>query len=216
MEVASSTLSATGIPSAKVRTVPTARVASRAIDRKRKSRDPAEAMRRGERDALAALVRQHQGAVYGYLRARLVEAADAEDLTQEAFLRCYLVRDRFPGTAAARCWLLGIAKNLLREHVRRVARRRETPWTELCLEVDALAEARGETENEALALLPGCVQSLGESARQALKLRYRDRLSLAAVGGMLRRSEGAARLLMYRARNALKHCIDRKLRTGQR
>jgi RNA polymerase sigma-70 factor (ECF subfamily) len=214
MDVASSTLSAAGTASAKVRTVPTQRAGRRVLSRA-KPRDPSEAMRRGDREALAALIRLHQGAVYGYLRVRLVEAADAEDLTQEAFLRCYQSRARFPGDEAARCWLLGIARNLLREHVRRVARRRETPWTELCLEVDALAEGPVEHENEALAHLPACVQSLGESARHALEMRYRDRLTLASIGGMLQRSEGAVKLLMYRARHALKHCIDRKLRMGQ-
>ena len=42
---------------------------------------------RGDKKAFAALVEVYQHTVYGFLRARLMEPADAEDLCQEVFLR---------------------------------------------------------------------------------------------------------------------------------
>jgi RNA polymerase sigma-70 factor, ECF subfamily len=170
-----------------------------------------EAAQRGEKGAFATIVQQHQGAIYGYFCARMVEATDAEDLCQEVFLRCYLGHEKFSRAMAVRPWLIGIARNLLREHARRKHRRREVAWTELCLELDALTEVQDPSQ-EALQHLPGCLESLGKSAREALALKYHAQLKLQEIGKRLCRSEGAVKLLMFRARQALKHCLDRKLK----
>ena len=54
----------------------------------------------------------------------VAQAADAEDLTQEVFLRSYVGHARFESTVMIRPWLLGIARNLLREHAQ-IKRRKE-------------------------------------------------------------------------------------------
>jgi RNA polymerase sigma-70 factor (ECF subfamily) len=172
---------------------------------------------RGDNRAFAALVELYQNTVYGFLRARLVERADAEDLCQEVFLRCYLGREKLSRAAAVGPWLIGIARNLLREHVRRVHRRKETAWTELCLEIDALDLARGNNahdhrHDDALHHLPACLDSLGQSAREAIDLRYKGELRMAEIGVKLKRSEGAVKLLVHRARAALRNCLDGKLK----
>jgi RNA polymerase sigma-70 factor (ECF subfamily) len=173
-----------------------------------------EAAQRGDKPAFAALVDLHQRAIYGFLRARLLEPSDAEDLCQEVFLRCYLGREKFERAPAVRPWLFGIARNLLREHVRTVVRRREVAWTELCLELDSLVETPDAQDEDALAHLPACLDSLGKSAREAIDLKYTCRLRLAQIGEKLHRSEGAVKLLVHRARQALKHCLDGKLQRG--
>jgi RNA polymerase sigma-70 factor (ECF subfamily) len=165
---------------------------------------------RGERGALESLVERHQRAVFGYLRARLFEPADAEDLTQEVFLRSFTSLHRFERTGSLRAWLIGIARNLLREHLRRVRRRREVAWTELCLELDELGGHREEDGGELLFHLPVCLGSLSENARLAIDLHYKSKLRLVEIGRRLRRSEGAVKLLMFRARRALRHCLDRR------
>jgi DNA-directed RNA polymerase specialized sigma24 family protein len=50
------------------------------------SLEAAEAEGRGKSE-FETLVKLHQGAVYAYFRSRLLQSTDAEDLTQEAFLR---------------------------------------------------------------------------------------------------------------------------------
>jgi RNA polymerase sigma-70 factor (ECF subfamily) len=162
---------------------------------------------------LQSVLHEHQGAIYGYLRSRLVQAADAEDLTQEVFLRWHQTRHRFDPTQRLRPWLLGIARLVLLEHLKRVQNRKEVAWTELCLELEQLIDFRDDEARYADVLphLPGCFEEMGPSARQALELRYRSNLSLAAIAEELRRSEGAVKLLMFRARQALKECLARKL-----
>jgi RNA polymerase sigma-70 factor, ECF subfamily len=169
------------------------------------------AAQRGDRRAFTAIVELYQHKVYGFLRARVTEHADAQDLCQEVFLRCYAGREKLTQASAVGPWLIGIARNLLREHVRRVQQRREVAWTELCLELDAIASEQPGPFDDVLAHLPACLDSLGQSAREAIELRYRAQLRMAAIAEKLKRSEGAVKLLVHRARAALKHCLDRRL-----
>ena len=171
-----------------------------------------EQLRRGDRAAFAAVIERHQRAVFGYLRARLLQATDADDMTQEVFLRFYLSQARFDSTALVRPWLLGIARNLLREHVKGVKRRKEVAWTELCLELESVMppDALWTDDDDLMKHLPICLDGLGPSAREAIELQYRGERKLAEIGRQLHRSEGAIKLLLHRARQALRDCLDRR------
>ncbi|ODA34842.1 MULTISPECIES: RNA polymerase sigma factor [Planctopirus] len=167
----------------------------------------------GDRAAFSQVIELHQRAIYGFLRARLAQAADADDLVQEVFLRFYEARTRFDSTSLIRPWLLGIARNVLREWTRSVRRRREVGWTELCFDLESLTGgAAGTLDADVLENLPQCLEALGPSARQAIELKYRSEQKLCDIGHVLRRSEGAIKLLVHRARLALKSCLERKLK----
>jgi RNA polymerase sigma-70 factor (ECF subfamily) len=174
------------------------------------------AAQRGNRGAFATIVERHQGAIFGYLRSRLFEASDAEDLCQEVFLRCYIGKAKFDESALVRPWLIGVARNVLREHIRKVTRRQEVIWTELCLELEAMVETDHSVYEDALGHLPDCLESLGPSARQALDLHYGSRFKLTEISERLHRSVGAVKLLMHRSRQALRHCLNRKLAKDRR
>jgi RNA polymerase sigma-70 factor (ECF subfamily) len=174
-----------------------------------------QSAQRGDRQAFSQLVERHQAVVFGYLRARMLRAHDAEDLTQEVFLRCFTSWARFDGTQQVRPWLLGIARNLLLEHARKYRRRKETAWTEACLEIDATVAAKEDALGDLADNLPVCMEGLADTARQAIEMRYRSELHLPEIGEKLRRSAGAAKLLMFRARQALKNCLLRKQQAEQ-
>ena len=112
-----------------------------------------------------------------------------EDLCQEVFLRCYTANARFDSPSLVRPWLIGIARNLLRERVRRLKRRREVAWTELCLELETWHPPDDQRHDDAVRMLPNCLDSLGQTAREALDLHYRSSLRLAAIADRLHRSE---------------------------
>ena len=169
------------------------------------------AAQQGDEKAFTALIELYQQTVYGYLRARLFDSTDAEDLCQETFLRCYQGREKLSRATHVGPWLIGIARNLLREHVKRISRRREVAWTELCLELDQLVQDRTSLGGEVMQTLPICLESLGPSAKQAIDLRYRAQMRMNDIAGLLRRSEGAVRLLVHRARLALKQCLESRL-----
>lgn len=171
-----------------------------------------QAIQNNDREALGAFVQRQQGFVFGYLRSRMVDPTDADDLCQEVFLRCLAGKVRFRGDVPVRPWLLGVARNVLREHIRRNKRRKEVEWTELCLELDALTEDDPSDYRTVHAWLHSCIDNLGHSAHEALKMHYFARLKMAQIADKMRRSEGAVKLLVFRARQALKECVTRKSR----
>ncbi|MCA9245585.1 MAG: RNA polymerase sigma factor [Planctomycetales bacterium] len=165
---------------------------------------------RGDRPALAAIIEAHQHDVYAYLAARLLEPADAADLCQEVFLRCLQGKVGQLRQVRLRVWLIGVARNVLREHIRRIDTRREIAWSELCLELETMSPEPDPLYDDMIDHLPQCLDELGPSARRALDMHYRDRHRIAAISDKLKRSEGAVRLLMHRARQAVRRCLERK------
>ena len=168
----------------------------------------------GDPDAYQAIISRHQRAIYAYLRARLLVCADAEDLCQEVFMRAYVALGKFSGECSARPWLLGFARNVLREHLRRLGRRNEVMWTEMCLQLDASHAPEEGQFDEVLEHLPECLSQLGPSARLAIELRYSGQMSHATIGQRLHRTPDAVKLMLYRSRRALKRCLESKVAPG--
>ena len=173
------------------------------------SRPRRKGLHEADRAEVEAVVAAHQKMVYGFLRGRLADASAADDLCQEVFLRFLTSRPLVAtGSGETSAWLVGIARNVLREHARRRARRREVSWTELCLDVEHGGnQAAGDTDDR-LARIPGCLDGLGKTARTALDLHYGERLRLAEIGRRFDRSEGAVKLLLFRARQAVRRCLN--------
>jgi RNA polymerase sigma-70 factor, ECF subfamily len=81
------------------------------------------AARDGDRAALAAVIRRTQGEVWRLCR-HLVDPAEADDVTQEVYLRAWRSLPAWRADAGARTWLLAIARRTCVDEVRRRQRRR--------------------------------------------------------------------------------------------
>lgn len=81
------------------------------------------AAREGDDGAFAHAVRRSQADVYR-LVTHLVGVADAEDVTQDTFVRAWRGLPRFRGDSSARTWLLAIARRACADSIRGSARRR--------------------------------------------------------------------------------------------
>jgi RNA polymerase sigma-70 factor (ECF subfamily) len=79
--------------------------------------------RDGRVEAFDQVVRLTQADIWRFC-AYLVSAADADDLTQDTYLRAYRSLSRYRGEASARSWLVGIARFVAADHLRGVQRRR--------------------------------------------------------------------------------------------
>jgi RNA polymerase sigma-70 factor, ECF subfamily len=163
-------------------------------------------VKRGDRTAFGTLFARHHPMVFGYFRARVLDGHIAEDLSQEAFLRVFSAIGRFDTSLRLQSWLMGICRNVLREHVRHVMRRREMGWTELCLELEGMVDDEGLYE-DVLQFLPTCLTKLSEPSRNSLHWHYMGGLKVEKISKRLGRTLGATKVLMVRARQALKRCI---------
>ncbi len=74
---------------------------------------------RDDTDAFDALFVRHRRAVFSYTFRMVGDAATAEDLTQECFLRLWRARARYVPTAAFRTWLFTIARRLALDELKR-------------------------------------------------------------------------------------------------
>ncbi|MBI4602066.1 MAG: RNA polymerase sigma factor [Planctomycetes bacterium] len=173
---------------------------------------PAAAPRAGEapggaRAAFEDLVHQNMGWLLGWLRGRVRDPELAHDICQESFLKALrsaaFLKDpaRFPG------WLYQIAKNTLRDHLRRKARRRRWFLFADSEYLDAL-EAPGrsdpvETSEEAESMLRA-IRELPPRYREPLLLRHSRDLSYAEIGAILGISENAVQVRIFRARKTLR------------
>jgi RNA polymerase sigma factor (sigma-70 family) len=163
----------------------------------------AELIRAAEADASAfgVLYERHALRVYTWSRRRLEWAAS--DLTAETFAQAWLGRNRFRDEhgGSALPWLLGIARNLLRETVRHD--RVETRARErLGLPVDFAAEEGYAKVDERLSprlALAAALDGLPEHEREALELRVVGELPYGEVAEQLAIRPAAARLRVSRA-----------------
>jgi RNA polymerase sigma-70 factor (ECF subfamily) len=79
---------------------------------------------RGDLAAFDALVDRHRAGVYRFLARFLHDAARAEDLAQECWLRFVAAAPRWSARAPFRVWLYAVARNLAADEARRMAHRR--------------------------------------------------------------------------------------------
>src|SRR6266699_5943684 len=76
-------------------------------------------------DPFEAVVAVHHAEIHRYLVRTTSRSGDADDLSQETFVRAYEAYRALPPDANVRAWLFAIATNLCRNHFRSEGRRRQ-------------------------------------------------------------------------------------------
>lgn len=161
--------------------------------------DPPRDIKALEREALA-----HSAALYKLAARLLGNAAEAEDVLQEAFAKAIteLRRGAFRGDCALSSWLYRIVTHAAFDRLREL---RKESSQELADERVASA-----TPEAAVALreLGDALRELPDDQRAALVLKEVQGLSAREVAEVLERSEGAVEQLLVRARQALKRRFE--------
>jgi RNA polymerase sigma-70 factor, ECF subfamily len=178
-------------------------------------RELVDAARGGDSAAFGVLVRRHQKRVYRLALHLLRNSAEAEDVTQETFVRAYGALDRFDGRSEPYTWMYRIAVNLSLNAIRsRKGSRRTTssddPRMEsLLVELHSTqANPAVATEDRALAqaLLEG-IDGLSDVLRTTLILVIVDGVSHADASRSLGCSEGTVAWRVHEARRKLREFL---------
>lgn len=131
---------------------------------------------------------------------------DVDDLLQETFLLCWQKRALYDPSRPFAPWLFKLGVNVAATRARRARALEPTELDELPGGSDPAAIA---CEHDARANLWDVVQrTLAPDARTALWLFYGEDQSAAAIGDILGKSEGAVRVLLFRARAALQATLE--------
>lgn len=125
------------------------------------------AARAGDMRAYGSLVDLHQGAVRAFLRRLVGEAADADDIAQEAFARGWEILHRYDGKAALRSFICGIAYQYWKRGRRSFVRRAQRDAA-----YDAAAQLQAEIapNPEAKLALRRAMDALPQDQRAALAM----------------------------------------------
>jgi len=161
----------------------------------------------GDRRAAEALVRRHLPRMIGVARRMLSDAAEAEDVAQEVFLRVWREAPRWqPGAAKFETWMHRVALNLCYDRLRR---RREKADPDAGLDVADPAPSASEAwlAQQRAARVRAAMEQLPERQRAALVLVHFQEETNIAAAEMLEISVEALESLLARGRRALKAAL---------
>ncbi len=174
--------------------------------------------RSGADRAFEALVRKHQDAIYGLTVRMVGEAATAEELTQDTFLRAWRTLGGFREESRVSTWLYRIAVNLCLDHLgsrKARARRRETGLEEAADSAQSLAlrqpgpDERME-ELQAGAAFQEALDALDPDHRAAFLLRHQEGMAPADIATALGISPANAKVRVHRARRLILASLRRR------
>ena len=167
----------------------------------------------GDESAFEELVERHRRDVY-HLAFRVAgNHEDANDLSQEAFVRVYRALPRFRGESSFKTWLYRIVLNLSLNHVRSARREREGR-----VDVDGVTlpvAAQGLTlvlQGETRRILEGAIEKLPPKQKKTLILKVFHELKYVEIARVMSCSVGTAKANFFHAVKSLK----REMGLGER
>ena len=140
----------------------------------------------GDEAAFGSLVTEHAAAILAVARARTRDAALAEEIAQDTFVRLFRHLSTFRGDSSLRTWLVRITLNLCTDAQRRDPRRFEDAMnsTQHPASPEDDVEQQRIREQDAL-MVRGAIARLPEPLRLVVNLRYEAGLSYAEIGSLL-------------------------------
>ena len=183
----------------------------------RTDRELVTAAREGDAEAFGLLVRRHQRRVYRLAVHLLKSGAEAEDVTQDTFVRAYGALDRFDGRSEPFTWIYRICVNLslnaLRSRKTRRASSPDDPRIEGLLIDNRPAggsPARSSADKELGRALVEGIDELSDTLRTTLVLVCIDGLSHAEAGEVLGCPEGTVAWRVHEARRKLRGMLSER------
>ena len=167
-------------------------------------------------DAFEAVVGTHHAEIRRYLLRVTARASDADDLSQETFLRAFRAYRALPEGANVRAWLFTIATNLGRNHFRAQSRRRKA-YAAAAREMPSGVPAHADGQvmaDEARDRIEGLISALPEKQRLAFIMRKMHELQYTEIGTSLRCSEESARAHVFQALRKIRRGLDGHLGAG--
>jgi len=164
----------------------------------------------------ADVFHEYQGPIYNYLLRMTQNQAEAEDLTQETFVRAHRSLSTFRGEASLSTWLYRIATNVSLDHFRRrTIRQARTalPLDNIEFDEDWVNDTPSSPEQQAACSeMSACVQEfvqyLPPDYRTVLVLKDLQGLKNREIAEVLDCSLATVKIRLHRARNKLRESLD--------
>ena len=166
---------------------------------------------------------KYQGRVAQLVSRYLNNAAEVEDVTQEAFIKAYRALPNFRGDSAFYTWLYRIAANAAKNHLVALGRR---PSSDMALDDSEVFDVPGrlkdhESPDEVIMgqqlemLISRTIEELPVELRAALTLREFEGLSYEEIADVLECPIGTVRSRIFRAREAIDVRVAQQLQGNE-
>jgi len=173
--------------------------------RRQEERVLIEAAQGGDLDAFGDLVRRYQKKVYWIAYGLVGNREDAEDLSQEAFLRVFKAIGRFKLQFNFYTWLYRIVVNLAIDHLRKRGKQQGVSLEEAGSEPQGQGGPERDLENRELReRIKGTLDSLPAKYKAVIVLRDIEGLSCQEIGSIIKCTNATTRWRLHKARELFK------------
>ncbi|KAB2639599.1 MAG: sigma-70 family RNA polymerase sigma factor [Verrucomicrobia bacterium] len=169
----------------------------------------------GDHAAFRSLVERHQNAVVGAVAKMLGNPSEAEDISQQVFLRLWHHAKDYRPDAKFTTYLFTIARNLVFNESRRRSRRKEVSSDALGefsnLQIEANPDRQPDSEllqDELRKAVDAAIAALPEVQRMAVVLRRYEQMPYEEIARVLALSVSAVKSLLFRARGTLREALS--------
>ena len=160
----------------------------------------------------AVALEAHQARILRYVRSVVRDPGEAEDLTQETFLRAHRGRDSLCDRDAVVPWLYGIATHVcldrLRQRARQASRQSDLDPETLSPPDHAPSAVLLAEQEDMSACVQAYVSELSDSYRAVLLLHDAQGLTAREIAELLGDSTGSVKIRIHRARKQLRAALD--------
>lgn len=165
--------------------------------------------RAGDADAFSELVRRNQNAVYSLACRFMRDAALAEDMAQEAFLKAYRLLNGFRGDCSFSTWMYRVTCSVCLTELSRRSRRGEVESAPI--HAQSPRERNKLDAMEEQELVRHCVAKLPEHYATAITLYYLDEVPYEEIAAAMGIPLGTLKTWMHRARRQLRELVEKEL-----
>jgi len=152
----------------------------------------------GEQDAFTLLYREYVAQIYRYIYLRVGDTDQAEDLTQEVFLRVIksIGSYRYRGHPFA-SWLFRVAHNLIIDYYRQIEKEGAVSLTDSIVITADDDPAMTVEQDMEVQEIKQAIENLPPRQREVISLRFGSELSIAETARAIGKTEGTVKKLQY-------------------
>lgn len=158
--------------------------------------------------AMKALYEAHCDALVRFVRPRVRDSAEADDIVHDTMLNVWRGAAGFQGRSSVRSWMLTLAHNKVVDHIRKQARvvLQEADETQVAETPDPEAVIGAAQD---AARVRACLDELPERQRAVIHLIYYEEMSCAEAATVENVPSGTVKSRIYHAKQILMRCLSR-------
>ena len=174
----------------------------------------------GDNDAFGKLIEKYSSFVYRTVFYDIKSREDAEDISQEVFIKAYKALSNFRSDSEFSTWIYRICKNTVYDYIRKSSREKSIPLSEMTSgdENDRIYDIPDDSgkydpektyiSKETADLVNDAISALSEEHRSIIVMRDIEGYSYGEIADILSIEEGTVKSRLSRARNALKKKLE--------